>query len=687
MKHKRNSCIYTLILTMLFMVLFSVEIFATNDVPDTNDGLTVAENNVDKIKEQFPEYTLVSDVDDLLNIANKPDGKYVLTNDIDLSGFQKGEEYDGGSGWEPFDFAGVLEGAGHRISNLTIYGDTKDADVNIGLFSKLEGHVNNLGLTDINVNISGENVSCGGFAGISEWPAHINGCFVTGKIQVSDCSYGQIGGITGYLNKGYIKNCYSDVEISVSGKSEGSWGYLGGIAGLVSYESGDSNEISCCYSIGSVSVKDSLPGFQTGMISAVNEYVSNCYYMSTKGQDKQAVAKSPALMKLKGSYTGFDFDNVWEIDSNTSYEYPQLRRCRQIAVANAKVTALPTKTTYYATEEKLDLSGSKMEIVYEDGNKAEIPFDDSYLTYKIAVGKQKASLYFAGFVTSFEFDVIRKKPVVKSGYTSLTYEIGESFSLADVLETNGKFTISESAGLTEISNDKEVACKKAGSTSIIVIAPITDKYEAAEVTIPLTIKKHTYPGTTYIHTEDSNSGNYTDTYFSISLKNTEKDILGDITYASSNPDVISVDAQGKCYRKAPGTVTITVSAKETDTYYGVSVQKSFTVIAKPAPSTDSKQTVKKPAKIVLSSVKNSKTKSIVVKWKKAAADGYEVQYTLDKKLKKKLKTKSTSKSTITFKKLKKGKTYYVRVRAFNYDINHKKVYGDWSKVKKVKIKK
>ena len=41
----------------------------------------------------------------------------------------------------------------------------------------------------------------------------------------------------------------------------------------------------------------------------------------------------------------------------------------------------------------------------------------------------------------------------------------------------------------------------------------------------------------------------------------------------------------------------------------------------------------------------------------------------------------------SFLKLKKNKTYYVRVRAFVYNDNYKKVYGAWSKVKKVKIKK
>ena len=39
----------------------------------------------------------------------------------------------------------------------------------------------------------------------------------------------------------------------------------------------------------------------------------------------------------------------------------------------------------------------------------------------------------------------------------------------------------------------------------------------------------------------------------------------------------------------------------------------------------------------------------------------------------------------TIKKLKKKK-YYVQVRAYR-TVNGKKIYGDWSKVKSVKVKK
>ncbi len=51
------------------------------------------------------------------------------------------------------------------------------------------------------------------------------------------------------------------------------------------------------------------------------------------------------------------------------------------------------------------------------------------------------------------------------------------------------------------------------------------------------------------------------------------------------------------------------------------------------------------------------------------------------------KQKTTSKTSLTISGLKKNKTYYVKVRAYKKDSQGKKVYGSYSAVKKVKIKK
>ena len=92
------------------------------------------------------------------------------------------------------------------------------------------------------------------------------------------------------------------------------------------------------------------------------------------------------------------------------------------------------------------------------------------------------------------------------------------------------------------------------------------------------------------------------------------------------------------------------------------------------------------SKVILQVPKNKKGRKLVVRWN-AVKDvkGYRLQYALNKKFKKK-KSVQTKKTKYTIKKLKKKKTYYIRVRAYKMN-GKKKVYGKWSTVKKVKIKK
>lgn len=99
--------------------------------------------------------------------------------------------------------------------------------------------------------------------------------------------------------------------------------------------------------------------------------------------------------------------------------------------------------------------------------------------------------------------------------------------------------------------------------------------------------------------------------------------------------------------------------------------------------------VKKPAQVKKPTVKNSAKKTMKVTFKKVSgAAGYEINYSTSKKFTKKTtKTVSVAKLTRTIGKLTKGKTYYVRVRAYKKDSTGKKVCGKYSSVVKVKISK
>lgn len=95
-----------------------------------------------------------------------------------------------------------------------------------------------------------------------------------------------------------------------------------------------------------------------------------------------------------------------------------------------------------------------------------------------------------------------------------------------------------------------------------------------------------------------------------------------------------------------------------------------------------------PAKTSISSIKNSGTQKLTVKWKKiSGAEGYQLQYATDSKFTKNKKTTTMTDTSFTVKKLTKNKTYYVRVRTYAIDSTGSKVYSAWSNTKKLKIKK
>ena len=94
-----------------------------------------------------------------------------------------------------------------------------------------------------------------------------------------------------------------------------------------------------------------------------------------------------------------------------------------------------------------------------------------------------------------------------------------------------------------------------------------------------------------------------------------------------------------------------------------------------------------PKKAVVKRVKALGKKKIKITVKKSPeqVSGYEVTLSTKKNFKNAKKI-TTKKNVITVKKLKAGKKYFVKVRAFK-KVGNKKIYGNYSTVKKVIVKK
>ena len=182
-------------------------------------------------------YTAIYTAEDLDNIRNDLDGKYILMNDIDLSGIN----------WDPIGedyknpFTGVLEGNGHIIKNLTI--SSNDTNKVLGLFGCTDNaEIKNVGLD--NANIKGVHRTGGIIGDANGTNNFVSNCFVTGDFSGSE----QVGGIVGW-GEGSIINCYFDGNVSGSAN-------VAGIAGCAMY----GTKISDVYSSGKISGDQNIGG-------------------------------------------------------------------------------------------------------------------------------------------------------------------------------------------------------------------------------------------------------------------------------------------------------------------------------------------------------------------------------------------------------------------------------------------
>lgn len=173
-------------------------------------------------------YTGIYTAQDLANISQNMAGKYILMNDIDLSGID----------WVPLeapstaiapDFDGILDGNGYTIRNLSCTGESKAA-----LFRSNSGIIKNLALTGT-VTLNNTRYLSASAAGLcSSNDKTIENCTVAATITNAGSTYTtQVAGISSY-NFGTISHCRFTGTIQAGSGTEalGGWSEItaGGIA-------------------------------------------------------------------------------------------------------------------------------------------------------------------------------------------------------------------------------------------------------------------------------------------------------------------------------------------------------------------------------------------------------------------------------------------------------------------------
>lgn len=310
---KLNICLFHVVL-LCIMLLFSANAFALE-----GDG-----------SQAFP--FLITNEEELSLINDFPECHFKLMNDIEMKNPWKSDKST--------IFSGVFDGNGHTISNMSSY------DNSCILFPTNKGIIHNL-----TVGTSTGGVYCG-IISLYNYGT-ISQCKTTGKVYESSCNstiigsttWTPAGGIAAYNYKpGVISQCTSFAF--VSGRSN----IAGGIAG---YNSG---LIENCYYIGKIKGKGYISSgsiHYADMVGiAYNGEIRSCYaipeftndgytrnyavsnsktvYSSfydnriSSSSTQYATAKSALAMKIKQTYTGWDFENVWGISPDLNDGYPYL---------------------------------------------------------------------------------------------------------------------------------------------------------------------------------------------------------------------------------------------------------------------------------------------------------------------------------------------------------------------------
>lgn len=687
---------------------------SNTDAPTASpDATPASSDDFEDDEEEIPQgYTAINSIDDLAGIRNDLKGKYILTKDIDLSETKSGGTYDSGNGWSPIkDFAGVLDGNGHKIKGMHIFGEM-EGGTSYGLFANLKGDavVERLGMTgvDIDITVNGSGyLYAGAIAGGSI--GTISECYVDGKIAVN--GYGEAGGIAGDCDPGQssytatIKDCYNMSDVYVAK----------GTAGGICARARMNERVRNCYNMGDINQGEEKGGAIVG-ICFDTVVVSDCLYLvGSAKKDSKGTPLTEKQMQDLNWYTNFDFIDVWDIDSNSGILYPQLKKCPQVRLKGIKITQNPAKVEYNQGD-RISLRGGEIVLQYENGKTTVVAMDETMLgNYDMMkIGNQTIEIKRLNKTASFTINV-NPIPVERIALdkTQLVLEKGKTDTLTAMISPENatyKDVIwsSKDSSIARIDQNGKVTAVNPGNTVIEAKSQSTgDVTTTCDVSVIIACDSLTI--TTETSWNDDTGVITLDLGNTLQLKCdvSPADATETIMWRSENPLVAIVNAQGCVTAVGAGTTRIIVRSSPFGKTDSISIcVRGTTPTPTPAPvvpdqeesetDTDTTnhslpvytteipvkvQTVVRPGNTSIKKIKKVK-KQLQIQWRKAKnARYYEVQVATNRSF-----TKGLKGGTLTglkgWCKVKRKKTYYVRVRA----ISSTGLVGKWSKVKKIKCK-
>ncbi len=352
--------------------------------------------------------------------------------------------------------------------------------------------------------------------------------------------------------------------------------------------------------------------------------------------------------------------DLWSMDCpQTSFE------AKNLDAASVSVTMKKSNYVY-------DGKAKEPQITVKDGNETLTQDIDYTVTYldnvqagtTAAVRIDGTGDYVGSKTTYFTIEkadqTINVNTDITKKATDKKFKLGAQLTAGD-----GALSYeSDNTSAAQVDRYGNVTIYGSGVANITVTAKETVNYKPAAVKVKLTVQK-SKPTLEIAKTKFTKA--YGDKAFWIEAES-EDDV--DITFSSNNKKVVTVNGEGKVSIKGCGTASITVKTVADSKYD--SVKKTIKITVKPKKST-------------ITSLTSGKKAQMVLKWKKdSKASGYEIVYSCNGKSKK-ADVKKNGTTSATIKNLKSKKTYSVKIRAYK-KADGKKIYGDYSKVKKIKVK-
>ena len=351
-------------------------------------------------------------------------------------------------------------------------------------------------------------------------------------------------------------------------------------------------------------------------------------------------------------------------------------------IANTKVTLSKTSYAYDGKAKTPVVTVMDDDYLLQENEDYTITYSDNIKVGTATVMITGIGRYTGTVSASFTIQQVKKNNVIKVSNITKTVS-------AKVQKAKIQATVNDKAKLTYSSNNKSVKVNSSGEitiaknftgTAVITItAAETARYKKTSCQITVTVRP---TGTSLSGVTNTGSGKANVAW------TRNKSVTGyRIQYSTDSQfkkNVITVNIS-----KNQTTKTTLSKLKEGSTYYvRIATYKNAGSKIYSSWSKAKKVTIR-PTGTSLSGVTNAGNGKVKVTWlRNKSATGYRIQYSTDSKFKKNVTTVNISKNQttkVTLSKLKKGKTYYVRIATYKNVRN--KVYSSWSKVKKITIKK